>query len=499
MAVQYVLNTETTTLANDDARELLGSDVLYVAKGARLSALGTGASAVQLVGTSTAVTVLGDLFAADGPAISGVQTSGNVVGITDIRIGASGSVVGAKTAIHVGTSALVDNAGEIIGSDRGVLLQGGGGDVVNAGTIRGEYGVEALGGGANIVNTGSIHGAYIGLRVDGGSNDVVNAGTIHGQTYAILLESAFGSDTLLNEGLIVSGQYAVWGGQANETLTNAGQVSGAVWLNGGADLYDGRAGHATGLVNGGDGTDTLLGGDGAERFFGGKEDDEIDGGAGSDTIQGGLGADLLEGGAGIDLLSYRESNAAVSVNLGTGDATGGTATGDTISGFEGLIGSTYNDTLLGGNGAERLLGDAGADYLAGGIGNDRLTGDAGADTLVGGAGADVLRGGDQADIFVFAAVSQSTVAALGRDRILDFQAGVDDIQLAAIDAATGMAGNQAFVFLGTAAFSGVQGQLRYEQTAGFTQVTGDVNGDKAADFAILLDGLLTLTAGDFVL
>jgi serralysin len=56
-----------------------------------------------------------------------------------------------------------------------------------------------------------------------------------------------------------------------------------------------------------------------------------------------------------------------------------------------------------------------------------------------------------------------------------------------------------FTFVGTAAFSGIAGQLRYEITDGNTLVTGDMNGDGFADFMIRLDGSHSLVAGDFIL
>ncbi len=71
--------------------------------------------------------------------------------------------------------------------------------------------------------------------------------------------------------------------------------------------------------------------------------------------------------------------------------------------------------------------------------------------------------------------------------------------LSAIDAATGVAGNQAFSFIGTGLYTGVAGQLRYAQSGGVTTIAGDVDGDGASDFHIQLTGTIALVAGDFVL
>ncbi len=62
-----------------------------------------------------------------------------------------------------------------------------------------------------------------------------------------------------------------------------------------------------------------------------------------------------------------------------------------------------------------------------------------------------------------------------------------------------IAGDLAFTFIGTAAFSNVAGQLRYQQFATCAVVSGDTNGDGSADFAIQLNGTHTLLATDFLL
>ncbi|QNT69927.1 hypothetical protein [Defluviicoccus vanus] len=79
----------------------------------------------------------------------------------------------------------------------------------------------------------------------------------------------------------------------------------------------------------------------------------------------------------------------------------------------------------------------------------------------------------------------------------------DQIDLSLIDASTLVAGNQAFTFIGTAAFSGVAGQLHVVASGTNTLVQGDINGDKVADFEILVqDGTVLPSqwvAGDFIL
>ena len=98
-------------------------------------------------------------------------------------------------------------------------------------------------------------------------------------------------------------------------------------------------------------------------------------------LEGGAGADEIFGGAGADTASYAGSAAAVTVNLGTGTASGGDARGDTLSGVEHLEGSAHEDVLIGDDGANRLLGAGGNDGLIGGAGADRLEGGSGVDLV----------------------------------------------------------------------------------------------------------------------
>ena len=86
------------------------------------------------------------------------------------------------------------------------------------------------------------------------------------------------------------------------------------------------------------------------------------------------------------------------------------------------------------------------------------------------------------------------------DAILDFSAlDGDRIDLAAVDASRRADGDQAFDWIGDAAFSRQAGELRAEVQGDFTVIEGDRDGDGRADFAIRLDGRHTLAADDFLL
>ena len=150
-------------------------------------------------------------------------------------------------------------------------------------------------------------------------------------------------------------------------------------------------------------------------------------------------------------------------------------------------------------GNDAMTGTAMNDILAGLGGNDSLSGLAGNDTLFGGLGADTLTGGLAADIFVLGSLAESGVGPGSRDIITDFLSGTDKISFAQIDADTAVANDQAFAFIGTSAFSGMAGQLRYGLVSGYTVMEGDVNGDMLADFHLQLTGSQTLLAADMLL
>ncbi|MBO9623859.1 MAG: M10 family metallopeptidase [Sphingomonas sp.] len=126
---------------------------------------------------------------------------------------------------------------------------------------------------------------------------------------------------------------------------------------------------------------------------------------------------------------------------------------------------------------ENAIGGAARDYLLGNDVANVLKGNGGDDVLNGLGGDDQLWGGEGADEFRF--FDQS-----GNDTILDFVSGTDKIHLAGIDANIGEAGDQAFDFVGDAAFSGTAGELRSYTSGGLNFLAGDVDGDGLADFTI---------------
>ena len=103
--------------------------------------------------------------------------------------------------------------------------------------------------------------------------------------------------------------------------------------------------------------------------------------AGDDFFEGRSGADTIKGGTGSDTASYESSDAGVFVNLISGRARDGHAAGDKLESIENLIGSDYDDILIGNNAANKIEG---------GNGNDLIKGLGGADDINGGAGSDTV-------------------------------------------------------------------------------------------------------------
>lgn len=168
--------------------------------------------------------------------------------------------------------------------------------------------------------------------------------------------------------------------------------------------------------------------------------------------------------------------------------------------------SNYDDRAQGRGGHDTMFGNGGHDTLEGGLGNDSLYGGGGNDRLLGGMGNDRLTGGTGADVFIFNSTAELGLMASATDVITDFRPGVDLINLSGIDAMTGVAGNQAFVFVGRNAIgTSPQGEVSFQlydrpgTADDVTLVRIDTDGDRDAEAVIRLTGLHLLSASDFIL
>lgn len=239
------------------------------------------------------------------------------------------------------------------------------------------------------------------------------------------------------------------------------------------------------VARGGSGDDTITGNGYRNVLSGSGGSDTIDGMSGNDIITGNNGKDVLYGRGGSDIVIGQSGNDSIYGGGNNDDLRGGNGN-DLINGEGGT------DTLQGGGNRDRLSGGTGADVLFGDFGNDRLQGDQGADILTGGRGY---------DLFVFVSVSDSINSADRRDVITDFTRGEDRIDLSAFDADRSRAGDQDFRFRGAGHFQdGDIGQVRVSSGPGNSVIVAvDANSDGVGDMHILVEGVGSLNASDFIL
>ena len=288
-----------------------------------------------------------------------------------------------------------------------ILFGGAGADTLNGFSnpdlIEGRGGADALNGGGGddvfIIASGADH--PVGETIDGGGNtDVIR-----------FTSTALGDVLTLRAGVTNIAEI--------EISDSAGLNTGTVALN-----IDGSAAGGSYTLTGNEGDNNLKGGSGANTINGGDGADTIDAGAGSDTVNAGAGNDTVigtadgpfvdtyRGDAGTDTIDYSALVAGqnISIDLGSGGASGAAIGTDTLVSFENATAGGGNDSVFGSSANNVLRGGDGTDNIVGGNGNDQLFGGAGADTLNGGvndfgaspaAANDVLWGGADTDTFRF--------------------------------------------------------------------------------------------------
>lgn len=507
--------TEVDTLNGGD-----GSDIIFAGYGDNVDG---GADAdtlyISFLGALSGVTVDFGLSSniIGGGTITGIEGIGWVQGSNfddDITMTSSGY----SDAPMFG----MDGNDRLIAAYYTRYLDGGNGNDIVDGR-NSQYLQSVLGGAGDDTLYTSSNG--FGAASGGDGNDTIYAhGTINGDA---------GNDTIY----IQQSYYA-------------GQVRGGA----GDDIIYAPANQAVTAVFGDDGNDQLYGGNLADTLDGGAGDDRLDGGAGINALLGGAGNDRLivmagadgtvvNGGADFDTLEVTGavtiggaliSIEAIQLNAATLTLSGsqfntGLAANVQIGGsgsitvnmqpnflysagqLQLLAGSNVSFTINGSasndsikahlNASHTINGGDGVDQIRGGQLIDTINGDGGNDKITGLGGADVLTGGAGSDQFRYFGQSDSGLGAAA-DRITDYAIGSDRLNFLLLDADAATAGDQAFSFIGTAAFAATGiGQIRYTNSGTDLLVQADVNGDGIADMEIILQGLNggTLTAGDFIL
>ena len=459
-----------------------------------------------------------DIYISDGDSDETVEVAGE--GIDEVRTAQATHVLAAN--VEKLTAALIWPWLTEVARD----FRGNDGDNVIAGGSSGDV-LRLYDGGVDTVLAGGGDDSifFIGTLT---SADLVNGGTgtdtlvLQGSYGALILTANVtqienisilaGSNTNFGEPGTNRYDYVLTTNDANFAAGVQARINGAALLEGEDFTFDGSAEtNASFVVYGGKGRDTLLGGLGNDIFFYAEERF-----ASGDTVNGGAGYDgmFLRGNYTIDFNAPGYTGLFTNIeNLTLTSATderyargGGTEFDYNLILSDAIVNAGQQLTVSGAllMASETMVLDAsqetnGSVRLFGGAANDSLKGGANADYLHGNLGADILAGGGGADSFRYQSAAESTSVTM--DQILDFRPGTDKIELDRIDARTNLAGDQAFTWIGSNAFSGSAGQLRAYQQGGTWFVEGDVNGDSIADLviALTLQGPTPLGAGDFLL
>lgn len=261
------------------------------------------------------------------------------------------------------------------------LVGGDGDDDINGDTgndtLIGDAGADYLHGGAGDDHleggAGFDHAAYYGAT---GSVSV---------DLSIVGPQAVGGGSGLD---LLLGIEGLSGSPYNDTLLGDGAGNNLAGMAGN-DYLDGRGGFdnadyytATGgvtvnlsivgpqAVGGGHGVDTLVS---IENILGSFYGDTLTGNAGDNWFNTRGGGDRVDGGAGFDFVDFRDLSGGVVANLGGSAPQALSVDGaDTLIGIEGLVGTNFNDTLVGDAGANAFAGRQGDDLINGGAGDDSV-------------------------------------------------------------------------------------------------------------------------------
>ena len=415
-------------------------------------------------------------------------------------------VVGTAAGDSIRGSAGNDRLDSGDGNDLLYLWMGGGDD-----TVLGGDGMD------NIFFGGTLNAADL---VDGGSG--IDTLVLQGPYGALVLTANIvgienisilgGSNTAFGEPGTNRYDYVLTTNNANFAAGVQARINGAALLEGEDFTFDGSAEtDAKFVVYGGKGKDTLTGGLGNDIFFYAEERF-----ASGDTVNGGPGYDgmFLRGNYTIDFNAPGYTGLFTNIeNLTLTSATderyargGGTEFDYNLTLSNAIVKPGETLTVSGAllMASETMVLDASQESdgflrLFGGKADDTLKGGGQADLLLGNLGADMLTGNGGADTFRFDSTADSNSGSM--DQILDFTPGTDKIDLGRVDANALTAGDQAFSWIGSNAFSGTAGQLRAAQSGGSWFLEGDTNGDGVADLviAVTLQGSTPLAAGDFLL
>ncbi|WP_439527042.1 peroxidase family protein [Roseovarius mucosus] len=244
--------------------------------------------------------------------------------------------------------------------------------------------------------------------------------------------------------------------------------------------------------------DQLMGSDSADYIRGLSGDDELTGLAGDDVIEANAGNDAVSGGAGNDLIFGDDGDDVV-----FGDTGNDIFVARSDDGSDLYFGGAGEDLIDLSGVMENATVDLGSLSAIGSIeigaiidriiSVENVIGTKGNDTIIASLAQNDLAGGGGKDSFVF-----TSAAAADGDVILDFAPG-DVIDLTALDAHSGVAGNQGFT-LATAGAGPAAGLLMVtEGDDGLSRIDGHTDDDGVADFSLSVRNSHSLTDESFKL
>ncbi len=443
--------TAGTFDANDIVRLGGGTDTLRlaVADATALTTKSTGISAVEvlrLTGALTGVLTVGNFEATAGDVtqvrLDGGIAAGTVTGLTSgdtLRLGAAGTtgtvtVTGATTAgtndtVNITLSAATDGAAVLFGTGAGLTIAGV--ENLNISSSRTAAPVAA-----DINTLPFTAAAARTITVSGNTN--TNLGTVGANVNSIT--STISTANVATAGLTVT--LANGAGSSAQVTTGAGNdvivsVAGGDAISTGAGDDTITMGAGDDNINGGAGNDTVIIVDGSltdtdVAAFGDGSADTLSINAsttiGDAAFTSVTGLEVMSGGTG--------ATGAIALNLGTRVASAFTSQAVRVD--QGAVaGQSFNISATGmtsgtlefrgaaatGATADTIVGGAGADRIAGGINTAAL-----GDILTGGAGADIFFWRTRAEA-IDASLTGGGLIATEMDRITDFVAGTDKIQL----------------------------------------------------------------------
>lgn len=249
-----------------------------------------------------------------------------------------------------------------------------------------------------------------------------------------------------------------------------------------ADLSKGVILDGWGQKDGVSGIEGVRGTNGKDAFTGDAKDNYFEGLNGVDTFTGGGGFDTV----GFGGIHFNGAKHGVSVDLGRASGQvrdDGYGNKESLSGFKGIVGSDFSDTLTAG---------AGDSYINGRTGDDRIDGGGGFDRLRGGSGNDSFRFATKPDAFGLGTIED---VGDGDDSFL-----LDDaafLSLAATGAKKQLAAS-AFKLLGGGAAADGDDRILYDKANGdlFYDRDGSGTSFAAVKFAEI-ENKAELSAADF--